>query len=162
MVFINKTLFFLKNSLFYIQAYLFCGLLTFAPVSMSILFSLYLCHKSEKKSQIITRILSYLFALTGFYPQYLAGRYFKQYAIYVFFMCLKLFVSRTIMIGAGFLEGNWAAFKEHSAKVHLIEPVLEGVLQMFFQYIILYIIYGPGTSIAQSKPICSQALSPTP
>ena len=55
------------------------------------------------------------------------------------------------MIGAGFLEGNWEAFKEHSAKVHLIEPVLEGVLQMFFQYIILYIIYGPGTSIAQSK-----------
>ena len=66
------------------------------------------------------------------------------------------------MIGAGFLEGNWEAFKEHSAKVHLIEPVLEGVLQMFFQYIILYIIYGPGTSIAQSKPICSQALSPNP
>ena len=79
--FINKTLFFIKkNFAFYIQAYLFCGLLTFAPVSMSILFSLYLCHKSEKKSQIITRILSYLFALTGFYPQYLAGRYFKHNA----------------------------------------------------------------------------------
>ena len=55
------------------------------------------------------------------------------------------------MIGAGFLEGNWETFKEQSAKVHLIEPVLEGVLQMFFQYIILYIIYGPGTSMAQSK-----------
>ena len=54
------------------------------------------------------------------------------------------------MIGAGFLEGNWEAFREHSANVHLIEPVLEGVLQMFFQYIILYIIYGPGTSMAQS------------
>ena len=54
------------------------------------------------------------------------------------------------MIGAGFLEGDWETFKEHSAKVHLIEPVLEGVLQMFFQYIILYIIYGPGTSMAQS------------
>ena len=60
---------------------------------------------------------------------------------------------RTIMIGAGFLEGNWETFKEQSAKVHLIEPVLEGVLQMFFQYIILYIIYGPGTSMTQSKPI---------
>ena len=41
------------------------------------------------------------------------------------------------MIGAGFLEGNWEAFREHAANVHLIEPGLEGVLQMFFQYIIL-------------------------
>ena len=72
------------------------------------------------------------------------------------------FVFRTIMIGTGLHEGNWEAFKEQSAKVHLIEPVLEGVLQMFFQYIILYIIYGPGTSIAQSKPIFSQARSPNP
>ena len=55
------------------------------------------------------------------------------------------------MIGAGFLEGNWEAFREHAANVHLIEPVLEGVLQMFFQYIILYIIYGPGTGTSKSK-----------
>ena len=58
---------------------------------------------------------------------------------------------RTMLIGAGFLEGNWEAIKKKSAKVNLIEPVLEGVMQMFFQYIILYIIYGPGTSNAQSE-----------
>ena len=57
------------------------------------------------------------------------------------------------MIGAGFLEGNWNDFKERSAKVHLIEPVMEGVLQLFFQYIILYIIYGPGTSSVYGKQI---------
>ena len=56
-----------------------------------------------------------------------------------------------MLIGAGFLEGNWEAFKKQSAKVHLIEPVLEGVLQLFFQFIILYIIYGPGTSSANSN-----------
>ena len=55
------------------------------------------------------------------------------------------------MIGAGFLEGNWEAIKKRSVKVNLIEPVLEGVLQLFFQYIILYIIYGPGTSNVQSE-----------
>ena len=62
------------------------------------------------------------------------------------------------MIGAGFLEGNWNDFKERSAKVHLIEPVMEGVLQLFFQYIILYIIYGPGTSKAYGKHISSLML----
>ena len=62
------------------------------------------------------------------------------------------------MIGAGFLEGNWNDFKERSAKVHLIEPVMEGVLQLFFQYIILYIIYGPGTSSAYGKQILDLVL----
>ena len=56
-----------------------------------------------------------------------------------------------MLIGAGFLKGNWEAFKEKSVKVNLIEPVLEGVMQMFFQFIILYVIYGPGTSHAQSE-----------
>ena len=32
----------------------------------------------------------------------------------------------------------------------MIEPVLEGVMQLFFQSIILYIVYGPGTSKIQS------------
>ena len=53
-----------------------------------------------------------------------------------------------MMIGAGILKGNWEDFKERSAKAQLIEPVLEGVLQLFFQFIILYIMYGPGTSSA--------------
>ena len=128
---------------------MFCGLLPFIPVAVSILFSLYLCHKSEKKSDIKTRVITYFFALAGFYPQYLAVRssLVKINQILVF----TDFILRTMLIGAGFLEGNWEAFKKHSAKIHLIEPVLEGVLQLFFQFIILYIIYGPGTSSANSN-----------
>ena len=133
---------------------MFCGLLTFTPVAVSILFSLYLCYKSEKKSHIITRVSTFLIALAGFYPQYLAGRYmFLLKMHYIYDSYLELIYSRTIMIGAGFLEGNWNDFKERSAKVQLIEPVIEGVLQLFFQYIILYIIYGPGTSSVYGKQI---------
>ena len=49
------------------------------------------------------------------------------------------------------MEGDWEARRDSAAKINLIEPVLEGILQLFFQSIILYIIYGPGTSSFQSK-----------
>ena len=63
----------------------------------------------------------------------------------------RLLYSRTIMIGVGFLEGNLDVSKKLAAKVHLIEPVLEGTMQLFFQFVILYIIYGPGTTNVQSR-----------
>ena len=78
---VTHSLYFDRQNLFiiwmksYFQAYFFCGFLTFTPVAVSILFSLYLCHNSERKSQIITRVSTYFFALAGFYPQYLAARY---------------------------------------------------------------------------------------
>ena len=55
------------------------------------------------------------------------------------------------MIGVSFLEGNLDVSKRLAAKVHLIEPVLEGTMQLFFQFVILYIIYGPGTTNVQSR-----------
>ena len=75
-----------------------------------------------------------------------------------FKIVLYIIPFRTMLIGAGFLEGNWEDFKKESAKVNLIEPVLEGVMQLFIQYIILYIIYGPGTSNAQSKQISKHCM----
>ena len=60
---------------------------------------------------------------------------------------------RAILSGAGFLEGDWKAYEARASKVNLIEPVLEGIMQLFFQSIILYIIYGPGTSNAHSRNI---------
>ena len=58
---------------------------------------------------------------------------------------------RTILTGLGLMEGDWEVRRDSAAKINLIEPVLEGILQLFFQSIILYIIYGPGTSSFQSK-----------
>ena len=58
------------------QAYLFCGLLTFTPVVLSVMFSLRLCHKMELESGRGVRLLTYLCALGGLYPQYLALRSF--------------------------------------------------------------------------------------
>ena len=46
------------------------------PVVLSVLFSLRLCHKIERDSGTLFRLLTYLCALGGFYPQYLACRCF--------------------------------------------------------------------------------------
>ena len=35
---------------------------------------------------------------------------------------------------------------KNSRKINIIEPVVEGVLQLFFQSIIIYIAVGPGES----------------
>ena len=59
---------------------------------------------------------------------------------------LNTLISRTILTGVGYLEGNWKVYRDRTAKINMIEPVLEGVMQLFFQSIILYIVYGPGTS----------------
>ena len=54
------------------------------------------------------------------------------------------------MTGLDYLEGNWKVYRDMAKKINMIEPVLEGVMQLFFQSIILYIVYGPGTSSIQS------------
>ena len=54
------------------------------------------------------------------------------------------------MTGLGYLEGNWKVYRDMARKINMIEPVLEGVMQLFMQSIILYIVYGPGTSNVQS------------
>ena len=50
---------------------------------------------------------------------------------------------RTILTGFGFLDGNWEELKDKSSRVTLIEPVVEAVMQLFFQFLIVLIIFGP-------------------
>ena len=57
---------------------------------------------------------------------------------------------RTILIGMGYQEGDWNISREKAKQINIIEPVVEGVMQLFFQTIILYIVYGPGTPEKQS------------
>ena len=57
-----------------------------------------------------------------------------------------LFTFRTIMTGLGYIQGDWKVYRDRTKQINLIEPVLEGVMQLFFQSVILYIVYGPGTS----------------
>ena len=49
--------------------------------------------------------------------------------------------------------------KGRATKVNLIEPVLEGSVQLFFQSIILYMIYGPGSSKVQSILVVTKQFS---
>ena len=41
------------------------------------------------------------------------------------------------------MQGNWVDAEKKTRKINLIEPVVEGVLQLFFQSIVLYIVMGP-------------------
>ena len=50
---------------------------------------------------------------------------------------------RTILTGMGYQEGDWNIAREKAKQINIIEPVVEGVMQLFFQTIILYIVYGP-------------------
>ena len=47
------------------------------------------------------------------------------------------------MIGWGVLPGSWEAARDKARRINLIEPVVEGIIQLFFQSIILYIVTGP-------------------
>ena len=47
------------------------------------------------------------------------------------------------MTGLGFLHGNWEELKDKTSRVTLIEPVVESVMQLFFQLLIVLIIFGP-------------------
>ena len=57
-----------------LKHYLCFGLFTLSPVVFNVLMSLCLSHKLEKDSHVGIRLLSYLFALIGLYPQTLASR----------------------------------------------------------------------------------------
>ena len=65
----------------------------------------------------------------------------------MFFLASKfkkmLIFYRTILTGLGFLDGNWEELKDKSSRVTLIEPVVEAVMQLFFQFLIVLIIFGP-------------------
>ena len=42
--------------------------------------------------------------------------------------------------------GNWRESEKKTKEINIIEPVIEGSLQLFFQTIILYTTVGPGQS----------------
>ena len=81
---------------------------------------------SEAKSSRVTRLLTSLLALLGLYPQYRAVR--------------------TILIGLGITSGDWETYHKESSKIYILEPVAEGILQLFVQSNIIYIVAGPGES----------------
>ena len=81
---------------------------------------------SEAGSSGTTRFLTLLLALLGLYPQYRAVR--------------------TILIGLGAVQGDWEIYQKESRKIYILEPVAEGILQLFVQSNIIYIIAGPGES----------------
>ena len=65
-------------------------------------------------------------------------------------------VSRTIYIGYKLRNtpnNQIEKAMDISRKINLIEPVVEGVLQLFFQSIIIYIAVGPGEGPQQSNYI---------
>ena len=54
----------------------------------------------------------------------------------------------------GKIEGNWKEYMEKSRVLAMIEPVTEGIMQLFIQTAILYIANGPGeTSDLKDKPV---------
>ena len=44
----------------------------------------------------------------------------------------------------GKIEGDWQLDMEKSRVLAMIEPVTEGIMQLFIQIVILYIVNGPG------------------
>ena len=53
-------------------------------------------------------------------------------------------ICRVILIAFGKLPGNWEHYRDETKMLASIEPVSEGIMQLFFQTIILYIVNGHG------------------
>lgn len=56
------------------------------------------------------------------------------------------------MIGFGILNGDWLEARKVAKKINLIEPVVEGTLQLFFLSSILYTTQGPDQNPAENRP----------
>ena len=57
------------------------------------------------------------------------------------------------MIAFGKLPGDWEHYLDESKMLAAIEPVTEGIMQLFCQTIILYIVSGPGENHKHNRPI---------
>ena len=53
----------------------------------------------------------------------------------------------------GKLPGDWEQYRDESKMLVAIEPVTEGIMQLFCQTIILYIVNGPGEDAKHHRPI---------
>ena len=60
---------------------------------------------------------------------------------------------RVVLIAFGKLPGDWEHYRDESKMLAAIEPVTEGIMQLFFQTIILYIVSGPGVDDKQNRPV---------
>ena len=53
----------------------------------------------------------------------------------------------------GKIPGDWKECMEKSRVLAMIEPVTEGILQLFIQTVILYVVNGPGEVDKDNKPL---------
>ena len=54
-------------------------------------------------------------------------------------------------MGMGWMKGDWKAAEKKTRTINLIEPVVEGTLQLFVQSILLYIVNGPGETMYATR-----------
>ena len=54
-------------------------------------------------------------------------------------------------MGMGWMKGDWKAAEKKTRAINLIEPVVEGTLQLFVQSILLYIVNGPGETMYATR-----------
>ena len=110
----------------HLQAYKFFGTMTMFPLMIAYFMLILAClctgkksknftHKcnisSERQSSLKIKGLTLLLAILGIYPQYRSVR--------------------TILIGWGFIQGDWQAeHKFNSRKLYIIEPLVESLLQV--------------------------------
>ena len=53
----------------------------------------------------------------------------------------------------GVLPGDWEEKRKANLRLSMIEPVAEGMFQLFCQGIILYIVIGPGENMDNGKQL---------
>ena len=53
----------------------------------------------------------------------------------------------------GKIKGDWKEYMEKSKVLAMIEPVTEGIMQLFIQTVILYVVQGPGEVEKAEKPL---------
>ena len=88
-------------------------------------YTTYICNFfSEKESSFLMKLVSVILSILGLYPQ---------------FRALK-----TVLIAYGYVQGDWVKHRDESKILALIEPVTEGIMQLFCQLAIIYIVHGPG------------------
>ena len=119
----------------FFQAYRFIGFFMMIPIILATALTIIKCWKIgmyidilssisshislslEKESSFFTRLISLVLSLLGVYPQYRA-------------------VS-IIAMASGKISGDWKEYMELTRPLALIEPVTEGILQLFCQTCIL-------------------------
>ena len=60
---------------------------------------------------------------------------------------------RVVLIAFEKIPGDWEHYRDESKMLAAIEPVTEGIMQLFCQTIILYIVSGPGEDLNNHRPV---------